>query len=84
MTENRPKATGRSLARCLTQVLWPAFLGAILSVGVLFSLVDPLDMPVVERVLSGNRLAAYTIGFLLFWLTTTVACVLTWSLASAD
>ena len=66
------------------QVLWPGFLGAVLSVGVLFSLVDPVDMPVVERVLSGNRLAAYTVGFLLFWFTTTVACVLTWSLATAE
>jgi hypothetical protein len=67
---------------CLMQVLWPGFLGAIVSVGVLFSLVDPLEIEIVNNYLGGRRLAAYTMGFLLLWFTTTIACLLTWVLTA--
>lgn len=77
-------SANRPLVRCLMQVLWPAFLGAIVSVGLLFSLVDPQEIALVNENLGGSRLAAYTVGFLLFWLTTTIACLLTWRLASSD
>ncbi|MGB7184885.1 MAG: hypothetical protein WBD34_17415 [Burkholderiaceae bacterium] len=59
------------------QVLWPAFLGAVCGVGILFSLVDPAELRVVNGVLNGSVAGAYTIGFFLFWLVTTLACSIT-------
>lgn len=72
------------VATFLMQVAWPAFLGAIVSVGVLFSLVDPLVADTVHTRLGGSREAAYTIAFLALWCLHAFACGLTWLLASTD
>lgn len=66
MTDDRPRA-GSRLGRILMQVLWPAFLMAIVTEGVLFSMIDPQELAIVGMYLSGSREAAYTVGFLVFW-----------------
>ncbi|MEM6988370.1 MAG: hypothetical protein AAF499_17785 [Pseudomonadota bacterium] len=68
----------------LMQVIWPAFLGAIVGVGVLFSLIDPSELTVVVHQLEGSRMGAYTIGFLCLWSVLTLACALTWYLIRTD
>ena len=73
----------RPLLRFLMQVLWPAFLGAALTVGVVFSLVDPLEIDIVLHHLDGNRELAYTGGFVLFWVLHALACALTWLLSTS-
>ena len=79
----KPKEVGHNpFARFLMQVLWPAFIGAVIGVGMVFSLIDPLEIQLVNDSLNGNRLAAYTIAFFLFWLACGVACAITWSLSS--
>lgn len=55
------------LGRVMMQVLWPAFLMAIVAVGVLFSMVDPRELAIVGAYLADSRGAAYTLGFLVFW-----------------
>ncbi len=70
-----------STGRFLMQVLWPAFLMAIVAVGVLFSLVDPHDMHAVVSYLGDSREGAYTVGFLVFWALFTVSSGLTYLLA---
>lgn len=72
------------LVRCLMQVLWPAFIGAIITVGLLFSVIDPLQVEWVHSQLHDNRLAAYTVGFLVFWLLFSLTCSMSWYLASTE
>ncbi|MFT5896256.1 MAG: hypothetical protein ACI8VW_003139 [bacterium] len=72
------------LARFLMQVLWPAFVGAIVAVGLLFSLIDPLQFNGFIVYLGGSREAAYTVGFLFLWAVFSFACSLTWFLASTE
>ena len=71
-------------ARGAVQVMWPAFLGAALAVGVFFSAIDPLEIEFVGIHLSDSREGAYTIGFFLFWILFMVSGSITWFLASTD
>ena len=57
----------RRAGRVVMQVLWPAFLMAIIAEGVFFSLIDPHELRVVAAWLNGSRIAAYTIAFFVFW-----------------
>lgn len=76
---------GRSLlVRCLMQVLWPAFIGAAITVGLLFSVIDPVQIEWVNVQLEGSRPAAYTLGFLVFWVLFSLACSMTWYLAMTE
>lgn len=76
---------GRRLwVRFLMQVLWPAFLGAVVTVGLLFSLIDPVQIEWVHSYLHDSREAAYTAGFILFWILYSLACALTWFLAITE
>lgn len=66
VTDDRRRA-GSRLGRILMQVLWPAFLMAIVAEGVLFSMVDPHELVIVGLHLADSREAAYTVGFFVFW-----------------
>lgn len=72
----------RPLARFLMQVLWPAFLVAIVAEGVFFSMVDPHELVIVGIHLADSREAAYTAGFILFWALFTLSNALTYILAN--
>lgn len=66
---DEPQPLGdRRIVRFMMQVLWPAFLMAIVAEGIFFSLVDPRELGIVGTYLADSREAAYTVGFLLFWL----------------
>jgi len=67
--------------RFLMQVLWPSFLVAIVAEGVFFSMVDPHELTLVGITLADSREAAYTVGFLLFWILFSVSSGLTWLLS---
>lgn len=84
LPQRTPDLGHHPFVRCLMQVLWPAFLGAAATVGVLFSLVDPLAIDAVHEHLRGSRGAAYTAGFVLLWLLYGGACALTWLLATTE
>jgi len=59
---------GRQRGRFMMQVLWPAFLMAIVAEGMVFSLIDPQELEIVGVYLADSREAAYTVGFFVFWL----------------
>lgn len=52
----------------LMWVLWPSFLVAIVMDGIVFSAFDPLEFSYSGDALFDNRMAAYTLGFFVFWL----------------
>ena len=58
-------------------VLWPAFLGAALGDGLLFTLIDPETIEVFGSPGGVSRKAAYTIGFFVFWFIIIGASLLT-------
>jgi len=49
-------------------VLWPSFAAAIVASGVFFSAFNPKDLVPFNLDIDVSPLAAYTIGFFLFWL----------------
>ena len=73
-----------SVTRFMMHVLWPAFLGGIITTGVVFSMVDPLDLAWRGLQFDANRESAYTVGFILFWALFSLACSLTYFLGRTD
>lgn len=49
-------------------VLWPAFLMACVATGLFFSLVDPMELIILDERVQVHILGAYTIGFFVFWI----------------
>ena len=60
--ENIPRA------QQIISVLWPSFLVAIVASGVFFSAFNPLDLIPFNLNIDISPLAAYSIGFFLFWI----------------
>jgi hypothetical protein len=71
------------MAQRLMWVLWPGFLVAIPTVGIVFTLVDPADLHAFGAPLGLSRLGAYSLGFLLFWGLGSACSALTVLLASS-
>lgn len=68
--------TGR-LPRVVMSVLWPSFLMACVSSGVLFSLVDPVELVLLDSQVHLSQLGTYTVGFFLFWFLGAISSSLT-------
>ena len=49
-------------------VLWPSFLVAIMASGLFFSAFNPRDLIPFDLDIDVSPMAAYSIGFFLFWL----------------
>ncbi|MBS0313864.1 MAG: hypothetical protein IT523_04665 [Burkholderiales bacterium] len=60
----------------LGTVFWPAFLGAALLDGLVFTLVDPATIEVFGYQ-NVSRQAAYTVGFFTFWIVIMAASAAT-------
>lgn len=52
----------------MIQILWPSFLVAGVADIIFTTLFDPLEIMYRGEALIEHRIAAYTIGFFLFWL----------------
>lgn len=61
----------------LSAILWPSFLVAGAATAVFFTLFDPQELFAGTAHFAGNRLGAYSSGFLLFWLITATSSALT-------
>jgi hypothetical protein len=60
--------------KCIA-VLWPSFLVAIVVTGLFFSAFDPDDLYPFGDSPEISRLGIYSIGFLCFWLISTISGV---------
>lgn len=58
-------------------VLWPSFITAGIATILFFTAFDPEHLLMETRYAGASRLAAYSIGFFLFWILTSVTCLLT-------
>ena len=61
----------------IVAVLWPSFLMSGLATILFFTLIDPADLVIQHQGVELSRIAAYSIGFLLFWILTACTCALT-------
>jgi len=51
----------------LIHILWPSFIVAGIAVIAFTSLLDPLELTYHGEALISHRIAAYTVGFFVFW-----------------
>jgi hypothetical protein len=58
--------------KCIA-VLWPSFLVAIIATGLFFSAFDPDDLYPFGEATGVSRLGIYSIGFLYFWLISSIS-----------
>jgi len=68
MAEKQVPGTQKCIA-----VLWPSFLVAIVATGLFFSAFDPDDLYPFGEQTDVSRMGMYTVGFLIFWLITTIS-----------
>ncbi len=61
-----------NLQKCIA-VLWPSFLVAIVATGLFFSAFDPDELYPFGEGVEVSRLGIYSIGFLCFWLISTLS-----------
>jgi len=62
-------------------IAWPSALGAALMEMLVFSVLDPMEIPSIEHALGMSSQGIYTIGFFAFWAAISFACTLTLFLA---
>lgn len=70
-------------ARAAMSVLWPAFLMATATTGLVFSMIDPTQLDIYGVPLMVEASTAYGIGFLVLWLLFSAGCAMTLLLACA-
>ena len=58
-------------------VLWPSFITSGIATVVFFTVFDPVELVTLAGYLDVSRTGAYSIGFFLFWLLTSISCALT-------
>jgi hypothetical protein len=68
VTPDRIPPTQQAIA-----VLWPSFLIAIVATGVFFSAFNPKDLVPFNLDIDISPLAAYSIGFFIFWMLTIIS-----------
>lgn len=61
----------------LMVILWPSFLTACVASGVLFSLIDPEQLILLDDRIQLSNMGVYTIGFFVFWLLGAISSSLT-------
>lgn len=65
------------MLRLTMVILWSSFLTAIIAEGCFFSLFDPRELLLGSQQIELSPLAAYTIGFFIFWIFCALASLLT-------
>lgn len=61
----------------IISVFWPSFIVAGIANALVFTAIDPLEMPSPSWFVNLDRYEAYTVGFLFFWAIIACACFLT-------
>jgi hypothetical protein len=61
----------------LMWIVWPAFLAACTLEGLVFAVVDPLELHWAGQALGWSRQGTYAAAFFLFWAVSAGACALT-------
>jgi len=66
-----------SMTQAIIAILWPSFIVAGVATILFFTAFDPQMMMAISGYGDISRLGGYSIGFFLFWLLTSISCMLT-------
>lgn len=66
-----------SVSRLLMTILWPSFIMASISVGVIFSIIDPETLVLHGNSTEISNVVIYSITFFVFWMLGAIASGLT-------
>ena len=55
------------MTRLILSVLWPSFVAAGIGIGVIFTLVDPMELVILGEHTRASRTAIYSLGFFILW-----------------
>ncbi len=61
------------MIRLILSILWPSFVAAGIGIGVIFTLVDPLELVILGEHTHASRTAIYSIGFFILWTIAAIA-----------
>ncbi len=68
------------MIRLTMSILWPAFVAAGIGIGIIFTLVDPMELVILGEPTRASRTAIYSLGFFILWaiaaLAATISCLL--------
>ena len=65
------------LIQRVISILWPSFITSGLATALFFTAFDPAQLLMFTDFADISRTGAYTVGFFLFWLLTSITSVLT-------
>jgi hypothetical protein len=66
-----------SIRRLLMSILWPSFIMASVSMGVLFSLIEPESLTMHGEGVELSNIVVYSIAFFIFWFLGALSSALT-------
>lgn len=61
------------MLRNVISILWPSFIAAGIGIGVIFTLVDPMELVVLGEHVHASRTTIYSVSFLLLWAIAAIA-----------
>jgi hypothetical protein len=64
------------MLRLTISILWPSFIAAGIGIGIIFTLVDPMELIVLGENIRASRSAVYTIGFFIIWAIAAMAAAM--------
>lgn len=65
-------------------ILWPSFIAAGIGVGIIFSLIDPMELVVLGDRVHASRTTVYSLGFFLLWAIAVMASAISCFLATGS
>jgi hypothetical protein len=62
-------------------ILWPSFIAAGIGVGIMFTLIDPMELVVLGERVHASRTTIYSLGFFVLWAIAAMASAMSCFLA---
>ncbi len=62
-------------------ILWPSFIAAGIGVGIIFTLIDPMELVVLGDRVHASRTTIYSLGFFVLWAIAAMASAMSCFLA---
>ena len=65
-------------------ILWPSFIAAGIGVGIVFTLIDPMELVVLGDHVRASRTTIYSLGFFILWAIAAMASAMSCFLATGN
>jgi len=69
------------MLKILLWTLWPSFIAAGVGIGIVFTLIDPMDLVVLGDHVPTSHTAIYSLGFFVLWVITALSSAMSCFLA---